>query len=466
MRPEPNGSGRILFLRGIMQGKFADTTHEVMDQMHSVWTEDVCRPHFEPLRRDRHTDVLVIGGGMTGVLCAHMLKRAGVDCLLVEADRICGGVTENTTAKITLQHGLLYDRLIGQMGEARARLYLEAQVSACETYARLCREIACDYEQKDSFVYSTDDPAKLEREVTALNRLGCRAELVETTELPLKTAGAVRVRDQAQFHPLKFALAIASALPIFEHTKVVELMPHKAVTECGEITCERMIVATHFPMLNKHGGYFLKMYQHRSYVLALEGAKDVRGMYVDESDKGLSFRNHGELLLLGGGGHRTGKKGGNWSELSDFARSHFPLAEITGRWATQDCMTLDRIPYIGQYAKRTPDLFVATGFNKWGMSTSMVAATLLTDLVRDKRSDLVEVFSPSRSIWRPQLAVNAFESLVGLLTPTVPRCPHLGCALKYNRHEHSWDCPCHGSRFSERGELINGPAPDDQKGMS
>ena len=225
----------------------------------------------------------------------------------------------------------------------------------------------------------------------------------------------------------------------------------------------KIIVATHFPILNKHGSYFLKLYQHRSYVLALEGAQKVDGMYVDEDKKGLSFRNYGDRLLLGGGSHRTGKKGGNWHELEKFARKHYPSARVVGKWATQDCMSLDSVPYIGQYSKNTPDLYVATGFNKWGMTSSMVASMILSDLVQGKPNEYAQVFSPSRSILRPQLAVNALESTFGLLTPTVPRCPHLGCALKYNKAEHSWDCPCHGSRFTESGEVINNPATDDKR---
>ena len=186
-------------------------------------------------------------------------------------------------------------------------------------------------------------------------------------------------------------------------------------------------------------------------------------MYVDESDKGLSFRGYRDLLLLGGGGHRTGKKGGCWQELEEFSEQHYESAEIVGKWATQDCMTLDDIPYIGRYSKSTTDLFVATGFNKWGMTNSMVAADLLVDLVTERKSPYDTVFSPSRSALRPRLATNLLESLVGLLTPTVPRCPHLGCALKYHQVEHTWDCPCHGSRFTEKGELIDNPATDDRR---
>lgn len=434
--------------------------------MDSVWVDQVQRVHFDCLKQSIKTDVLIIGGGLTGILCAYMLKRAGVDCVLVEADQICNGITKNTTAKITVQHGLLYDKLIQRFGIERARLYLEAQRRAAEEYARLCQTVSCDYRVKDSYVYSIDDRAKIERELAALEKLGCNAVFSSAEALPMPVAGAVCVKDQAEFHPLKFAFGIAQDLPIYERTKVLELKPHGAVTQHGEIVCEKMIVATHFPMLNKHGSFFLKLYQHRSYVLALEGAKDVSGMYVDEDKKGLSFRNYEDLLLLGGGSHRTGKQGGNWHELEDFVSRYYPNAKVVKRWATQDCMTLDDVPYIGQYSKRTPDLYVATGYNKWGMTSSMVAAMLLCDLVRGKNSDYATVFSPSRSIIRPQLAVNAFESVVGLLTPTAPRCPHLGCALKYNKQERTWDCPCHGSRFTEQGELINNPATDDKKNIS
>jgi glycine/D-amino acid oxidase-like deaminating enzyme len=205
------------------------------------------------------------------------------------------------------------------------------------------------------------------------------------------------------------------------------------------------------------------MYQHRSYVLALENVPDVNGMYVDEAEKGMSFRNYKKLLLVGGGDHRTGKSGGGWKELESFAKKYYKNSKIAYEWATQDCMSLDGVPYIGLYSKSTPDLFVATGFNKWGMTNSMAAADILCDLVREKENAFSSVFSPSRSIFHPQLAVNVFESAIGLLTPTKPRCPHLGCALKYNRAEHSWDCPCHGSRFTENGELIDNPATDGKK---
>lgn len=431
--------------------------------MSSIWEKELQHPRFEPLKGTKHTDVLIVGGGIAGILCAYKLKNAGVDCAVAEAKEICSGITKNTTAKITLGHGLLYHKLIKRFGEEKARLYLHAQIRAGEEYERLCKDIDCDYERKDSYVYSLSDREKIEKEITALNKLGVKAKFSMAKELPFPVAGAVRVREQAQFHPLKFLYGISKGLPIYESTKVRELKPHRAVTSRGEISFKKLIVATHFPFINKHGGYFIKLYQHRSYVIALEGAPDIDGMYVDEADTGLSFRSYKGLLLLGGGGHRTGKQGGCWQELERVAKTHFKGAKIVAKWATQDCMTLDGVPYIGPYSKSTTDLFVATGFNKWGMTGAMTAAEVLCALVRGESSSYAEVFSPSRSILRPQLALNAFESTLGLLTPTAPRCPHLGCALKYNRAEHSWDCPCHGSRFTEKGELIDNPATDDKK---
>ncbi len=429
----------------------------------SVWQSGTQKTRFEAMDGNKSTDVLIVGGGLAGVLCAYRLRAAGVDCILTEAKEIGSGITKNTTAKVTLGHGLLYDTMIRRFGKDKAGLYAKAQEKAIQAYAHLSENIDCDLEARDNYVYSLDDRKKIEKEAAALCRLGVSAEVVNTTELPFAVAGAVRIKNQAQFHPLKFLYAIARDLPIYEHTKVTELLPGKAITSHGEIRYKKLIVATHFPILNKHGLYSFKLYQRRSYVLALHGAPPVGGMYVDASDRGLSFRSCGELLLLGGGGHRTGKQGGGWQELEAFAAKYYKNADIVGRWATQDCMTLDGVPYIGQYSKSTPDVFVATGFNKWGMTNAMVAADILCDLVQGKSSPYAAVFSPSRTMLRPQLAVNAFESILGLLTPTTPRCPHLGCALKYNAAEHSWDCPCHGSRFTEDGELIDNPATGDKK---
>ena len=224
-----------------------------------------------------------------------------------------------------------------------------------------------------------------------------------------------------------------------------------------------MVVATHFPFINKHGSYFLKLYQHRSYILALSNAEKIDDMYVDDDKAGMSFSSFGGFLLLGGGGHRTGKKGGSFNELRAFKETHFSDVEESFAWAAQDTMSLDSIPYIGNYSKNTPDMYVCAGFNKWGMTSSMVSAEIISSEILGEKKDYAPVFSPSRSILKPQILVNGFESAKNLLVPSVKRCPHLGCALKYNKAEHSWDCACHGSRFSQSGKVLDGPANGDLK---
>ena len=266
--------------------------------MDSIWKKDWPQIRFETLDENQTTDVLIVGGGIAGILCAYKLKKAGIDCLLTEAHEICSGITANTSAKITLGHGLIYDKIIRRFGEDRARRYLSAQTDAIREYSRLCENIDCDYEIRDNYIYSLNSRRKIEKEVDALRRLGAHAEFSDSLELPFSVAGAVCVKHQAQFHPMKFLYAVSKDLPIYEHTKVVGLMPYKARTNRGEISFKKLIIATHFPILNKHGFYPLKLYQHRSYVLALKDAQMLNGMYVDESGTGLSFRDEGANVLL------------------------------------------------------------------------------------------------------------------------------------------------------------------------
>ena len=431
--------------------------------MNSIWTNTANMPKFQALEGDIKTDVLIIGGGMAGILCAHFLKEQGVDYVLAEGRTICSGVTKNTTAKITSQHGLIYQKIAKQRGEEIAGKYLHANQAAVRAYGELAKNIECDFERKTNYVYSLNDRKKLEKEMKVLEKLGVDGIFGEYTELPLRVAGAVGFPNQAQFHPLKFVAGMAKELRIYEQSYVKELKPHRAVTEKGDIVFDKVIFATHFPIDNKHGMYFMKMYQHRSYVIAYEQAQNVMGMYVDEAMNGMSFRNYGDLLLLGGGDHRTGKQGGGWREIKEAAKEYYGAPKEAARWATQDCMTLDEVPYIGEYSKRMPGCYVATGFNKWGMTSSMVAAGVLTDLVLGKENVYREVFDPERSMLRPQLLVNGAEAVMNLVMPAKRRCPHMGCGLRWNKEEHSWDCPCHGSRFGEDGGVVEGPAMGDIK---
>ncbi len=431
--------------------------------MLSVWKANSDFKSFPKLQEDIKTDVAVIGGGIAGILCAYMLKQKGVDCVVLEADRICNGVTQNTTAKITSQHGLIYDKLIKKFGLEKAQMYLKANENALNTYRQMCKSIDCDFETKNNYVYSVNDAKKIDDELHALVRIGYNPDFCAEIPVPISIAGAVMFPNQAQFNPLKFLLFISKGLKIYENTKVVEIHGKRAITEKANVIADNFIVTTHFPFMNKFGGYFIKLYQERSYVLALGGGPQLCGMYVDEAKKGMSFRNYKGYLLVGGGDHRTGKEGGNYRELKAFSAINYPEYPIKYQWATQDCMSLDGVPYIGRYSKNLPNVFVATGFNKWGMTNAMVSAELLCDMVLEKTNEYEELFLPSRSVITTQLPINAFESVVGVLTPSLKRCPHLGCALKWNSAEHTWDCPCHGSRFTETGKLIENPATSDLK---
>ena len=431
--------------------------------MKSLWHDSAALPSFPQLKKDISTDVLIIGGGIAGILCAFMLKNAGVDYILTEGNTICHGATGNTTAKITSQPGLIYDKLSSRYGEGVARKYYLANEEALKKYRELCRDADCDFCEKDNYIYSLKGTDKLNKEMATLQKIGARAVFTEKCDLPFSVAGAVKFPNQAQFNPLKFLKEIAKDLNIYEHTFIHSFDGNKYVSDSATIKAKKVIVATHFPIFNKHGGFFIKMYQERSYVIALENAKLVEGTYLDENTNGLSFRTCNDFLLIGSGSHKTGKESSGWKEIEAFTRRHYPNAKIRYRWATQDCITLDDMPYIGRYSEKTPDLYVATGFNKWGMTQSMLAATMLSDMVQGKKSEYEEIFTPQRGILHPRLLENAFTSVINLLTPTAPRCPHLGCALKWNKQEHTWDCPCHGSRFAENGKLLSNPATGDMK---
>lgn len=424
----------------------------------SVWEKSTNLPHFESLKGSHKTDVLIIGGGLFGILCAYMLDKSGVDYILLEGNKVCSGTTKNTTGKITSQHSLIYSKLIKELGREKAKMYLQANEDALLNYEKICSKLSCDFEIKNAYTYSLSDRKVIEDEVKAAQSLDMKAVFKEELNLPFKTKGAVMFPHQAQFNPLRFVSEISRGLNIYENSFVKCIANKTAIGDGFSVKADKIITATHFPFINKHGLYFLKLYQHRSYVSAFENAQDVDGMYVDESKTGLSFRNYNGLLLIGGGSHRTGKKGGGWKEINDFAKKAYPRAEIKYSWAAQDCMSLDSIPYIGRYSKNTTDLYVASGFNKWGMTSSMTAAMILCDLVCDNPNEYAPVFSPQRSILKPQLLVNTAETTLNLLTPVPRRCSHLGCALKWNKQEHTWDCPCHGSRFDENGKVLENPA--------
>ena len=429
--------------------------------MESLWAENMVQTHFPTLEQDIRTDVLVIGGGMAGVLCAHALSQAGTECVLLEAGRIGMSITRGTTAVISAQHGTLYSQLWSRFGREKAKGYLDANLAAVRAFEELAGRIDCDFEKRPSVMYTKRNGDLLRREAETVNALGFPARFKRDIPLGIEAAGAVEYPDMAQFHPLKFLYGIAGRLQIYENAAVRKVTDMTAYTDRGSVRAKKIVVATHFPFIDRRGLYFMKMRQMRSSVVAVENAADIGCTMVEDSPSGFFFRNYNGKLIIGCGRHNTGKDSDDFARIKLFLKKHLPGAVETGRWINQDCVTLDGVPYIGPYSPATPDIFVATGFNAWGMTSSMVAAKLLTQLISGRSSRFAGVFSPSRPMPVGPLLYNVGRSALHLVTPTVPRCTHLGCALKRNRTEGTWDCPCHGSRFKMDGSVLCGPADQD-----
>lgn len=438
--------------------------------MKSIWSESCALPEREKLHGDYVTQAVVIGAGMAGLLTAFFLQKQGMQVMVLERGATACGVTANTTAKITSQHNLIYDRLIRQFGVELAAQYAWANQRAVKSYRELIldRKIECDFEAKPAYVYTLRDEKRVEDEAVAAAKLGIEAEYVTAApELPFEIRAAVKFENQAQFHPLQFLKAISSGLNIYENTVVRDIRDDVVITETGRVTADHIIVATHFPIINVPGWYFARMHQERSYVIALENAAQVNGMYIDEGEHGYSLRNWQNLLLFGGSGHRTGKHpdAGSYEVLRRAAFALYPQSREVCRWSAQDCVTWDGIPYIGRYSSSARNLYVATGFQKWGMTSSMAAAEIITDMILGRENNCADIFSPRRfqaSAAMKNMLADGAQSVAGLTAGLFAapsrRCAHLGCRLQWNPDEETWDCPCHGSRFTREGKPIDSPA--------
>jgi len=486
----------------------------------SYWMDSTPQPQYPVLNEDVEVDIVIIGGGMVGILTAYQLVEYGIKVAIFEADHILQGTTGHTTAKITSQHGLIYSKIKSQMSEEFAKQYAEANESAIHMFEKIAREnnIECDYIPESAYIYTLQDEYvdKIKDEVKAASSLGIKANYIKEIPLPFPIKAAVRFDNQAQFHPRKFLLPLADKIissgnNIFEQSSIIDIEEngkYTLITSHGrKVTTEKIIIASHYPCYNKHGLYFTRIYLERSYVLAIRAKeKYPGGMYITAENPGRSLRNqtsdHGDLILVGGDHHKTGQGEetiNHYEALMDFANETFTIEDVPYRWSTQDCMTLDGLPYVGHFTSNTPNMYVATGYGKWGMTNSMVSAMLLRDLIVHGNSPWQDVYNPSRKTIAASAKnfviqnVNVAEQLIeGKISP-IPHdvdikvgegkiikangqrsgayrdeqgtlhvvdttCTHMGCELNWNSAEKSWDCPCHGSRFSYEGNVIEGPA--------
>jgi glycine/D-amino acid oxidase-like deaminating enzyme/nitrite reductase/ring-hydroxylating ferredoxin subunit len=486
----------------------------------SYWLDSTALTNYPTLNEDIKIEVAIIGGGITGITAAELLKKQGVKVAIIEANRIIQGTTGHTTAKITTQHHLIYHKLINAFGLEKAKQYADANEFALEFIDKNIRQnnIHCDFRRLSAYMYTNDDAfiEKIQNETDAALKLGLKAKYLQATPLPFSTKAALSFENQAEFHPRKYLLPIAEKIPgdgsyIFENTIVVaveEGNPCVLLTDKGnKITCGVLIIASHFPCYDGLGLYFTKLRPDRSYVIgATIKEKFPDGIFINAEEPGRSLRSQnykdGQLVLVGGEGHKTahGENTINhYKNLIDFAESTFNVQNILYRWSTQDYITLDSVPYVGLLNSRTENIYVATGYGKWGMTNGIAAAVILKDLIMNIDNPWKDVYNPSRSASTTgaknfiienfdvakeliigkiksvgkNLTINegegkivelegakygAYKDHQGITHIVDITCTHLGCELKWNIAEKSWDCPCHGSRFSYEGDIIEGPA--------
>ncbi|WP_203334165.1 FAD-dependent oxidoreductase [Planococcus beigongshangi] len=499
--------------------------NDIPTSKESYWRAFDDIPDYPQLQKNESTEIGVVGGGIAGIISAYLLAKAGKSVTLIDAGKLVDGVTGYTTAKISAQHGLFYFPLIKMAGEIDAKRYYDANIEGLEWIKNTAEELGidCDFEHQDAFVYAnTEIGAKLiEQEAEAYQQLGIPGGLAkEEVELPFAVKEAVVMRNQAQFHPVKFLAGLVKEFErlggtVYEKTRAVKILSKKnpviQTENMSHLSCEKVIVATHYPFNDADGMYFARMSVERSYVVAAKVKGTVpKHMYISTDMPMRSLRyaknDDGEqLLLIGGEGHGSGKHSGetieNYEKLAKWGDEHFGVEEIPYRWSAQDMSTLDKIPYIGTSTVGYENILVATGFRKWGMAHGAVAGLLLSDQVLGNENRFASLYDPTRtkmkavdvasfvkdnasvakelvkgklkksmktpdalengegaSVKTSKGAAGGYRDEYGQLHLVDTTCTHMGCETKWNDAERSWDCPCHGSRFSYTGEVLEGPA--------
>lgn len=501
-----------------MDNKISISNFDLSKVPESYWIASTPTTNYPSIEQDINVDVAIVGGGLVGISTAYLLKKSGFKVAVIEADRIGQGTTGHTTAKITSQHDLIYYKIKQQMGEELARQYADANETAIRTIEQIVKEnnIDCDLVSRSAYVYTNSDQyvQKIVDEANTAASLGINAHYLDKTPLPFEVKAALRFDNQAQFHPRKYLLSLAELIQgngsyIFEKTVAIDIHhgnQNSIVTKNGnKVTATYIVIASHYPFYDGLGFYFGRIYQKKSYALGVKiNDKFPEGMYISAEDPGRSLRSQkyedGELIIVGGEHHKTGHGEdtiNHYKKIRDFAIATFNVKDIVYRWSTQDCETMDKVPYVGLHRSKIPNIFVATGFRKWGMTNSTASAMILRDLIVEGRSPWQDVYNPSRFVpastgeflkenfdvvvnyingklsprpdkfdIKPGEAqhveidgqkVGAYKDENGDLHVVDTSCSHLGCEVQWNNAEKTWDCPCHGSRFSYEGHVVEGP---------
>lgn len=428
-----------------------------MNKNKSIWEDTVNVPSFSKLDKDIETDILVVGGGITGILTAHYLQEAGFKVCLVEKNKIGSGATKNTTAVVTALQDTLYQERVKKLGYRKTKLYLDASLRAIDEYKKLSEKYSFDYEEIPTYMYTCIDSEKLIHEHNVLKSLEFETKIEDRVNLPFDVKNAIKYPKQAQINALKLISELSRDLTIYENTEIKKVSSKYAYTDKYKIKASKIILAVHFPFIDHLGMYYAKMYQTKSYVASIKTKEKLDGAYISDIMGGLYLRQYKDSILIGGNDRKTGDKGVSFSNIRQFIKKNYPDAKIEYEWVNQDCMTLDDIPYIGPYSNFSNNIYIATGFNLWGMTNAMISSQVLTDLMLNKETDYTRLFNPNRVVINKQLFTNLARYMKNLLTISNKRCTHLGSALKWNDEEKVWECPCHGSKYKCDGTALNPP---------
>jgi glycine/D-amino acid oxidase-like deaminating enzyme/nitrite reductase/ring-hydroxylating ferredoxin subunit len=495
------------------------SSSEKIPQFPKTYWRELELPTFKKLTEDISVDVAIVGAGITGITAAYLLAKEGLKVAILEAGGVLNGTTGHTTAKVTAQHGLLYDELLQHFGREKAKLYYESHMNAVQFIKQ--SGIDCDLSEEDAYIYATTDEyaEKLKTEWEAYQKLGIEGEMADSIPFDIPIKKALVMRNQAQFHPLKYLKrlleeAVQAGCSVYENTTATGIEdndsdhPVVATKDGQKVSCKRVIVASHFPFYDGLGFYFARMYADRSYAIGIKTEKEYPGgMYISADDPSRSIRytplNDGKLIIIGGENHKTGQGQDTLSHfdaLEKFAEEVFGVKEYSYRWSAQDLVSLDKVPYIGPITDKKEHILVATGYKKWGMTTGTAAGHLLADYILDRDNPYKELYSPSRFDADPDLKslltanvdvakhllkgklefvpkdpgdlkisegsvvmhngkrAGAYKDENGKLYIVDTTCTHLGCETEWNHAEKTWDCPCHGSRFSYAGDVVETPA--------
>lgn len=447
-----------------------------------------------------------MGAGIVGLTAAYLLTRAGLSVTVLEARKIGRQVTGRSTAKVTAQHTLIYRYLIEKFSREHAQLYADANRTGVEQVRNWVGELGidCDFEPKDAYVY-TSDPSRreeVEAEAVAARSLGFKAHMLAKAPLPFETVGALQFRDQAQFNPVRYLIGLAAAIAaagghIFENTRVTKVDPGRRWRiEAGRthLEAEHVIIATNFPIAGPVSyDRTTRPRCHIAMAFRMPLGVAIDGMFIGIDRPTHSLRmgrdRDGPLLVVLGPSFQTGHEGNvaqRFRDLEKWVRSNFKTGEAAWHWANEDYDTADRMPFVGAPSqKKSPGLYVATGFNGWGISNGTAAGILMADQIRERPNPWTTLFDPTRrarkdfnkggdsrsriglkdirpgeggviKLGKGHVAVRKAAS--GSLHALSASCTHEGCIVTWNNADQTWDCPCHGSIFSADGKVIHGPA--------